>query len=106
MRLIYPVQHVEITQAFGNKLIVDGEEYYRKWGYPGHNGVDFAPEKRGIPGDYVIAAHDGVLTLKEDPGGYGHYATIIDHAGIYKSVYAPSSGFDLVYIQSLISIPQ
>jgi len=62
-----------ITQTFGNDLILNGVHYYAKYGYKGHNGIDY-----GLPtGTNVLAPHSG--TVKEayfDATGYGWYIKI------------------------------
>lgn len=62
-----------ITQTFGNKLILNGKDFYAQWGLKGHNGIDY-----GLPtGVSVLAPHRG--TIKEayfDEKGYGWYVKI------------------------------
>jgi hypothetical protein len=63
----------KITQIFGNKLIIDGVDFYGKWGLLGHNGIDY-----GIPtGVNILSPHKG--TIKEayfDANGYGWYVKV------------------------------
>jgi len=62
-----------ISQNFGNKLIINGEDVYAKWGYLGHNGVDYA-----VPvSTSVYAPHAGVIKeRRNDATGYGNYLKI------------------------------
>ena len=79
--LIYPVNG-PITQNFG-----ENPDLYKKWGYPGHNGVDF-----GIPnGTPVLAAAKGTIDkVSFEDGGYGNYVKIkhMDGATVYYTYYA------------------
>lgn len=34
---------MRITQTFGNKLMVNGKDYYAQWNLKGHNGIDVVP---------------------------------------------------------------
>jgi len=71
--LSFPLVEVTVTQRFGNKLIIDGQDIYARWGYPGHNGIDF----RAAVGTPVIACDDGVVELTgEDPDGFGFYVRV------------------------------
>ena len=79
--LAYPVpKETRVTQRFGENY----ESYMRKFGIPGHNGLDFA-----VPiGCDVHAALGG--KLKEEgyhPDGYGNYV-IIDHGNGLETIYA------------------
>jgi murein DD-endopeptidase MepM/ murein hydrolase activator NlpD len=62
-----------ITQTFGNKLVLNGVDFYAQWGLKGHNGIDY-----GTPtGTEILAPHKG--TIKEayfDENGYGWYVKI------------------------------
>jgi hypothetical protein len=62
-----------ITQTFGNKLIIDGKDYYAQWNLLGHNGIDY-----GLPtGTRVLAPHDGtIIESANDTNGYGKYVKI------------------------------
>ena len=79
--LIYPVKG-PITQNFG-----ENPDFYKKWGYPGHNGVDF-----GIPnGTPVVAAAKGTIDkVSFEDGGYGNYVKIkhTDGSTVYYTYYA------------------
>jgi hypothetical protein len=79
--LIYPVSG-PITQNFG-----ENPGFYSKWGYPGHNGVDF-----GIPnGTPVVAAAKGTVDkVSFEDGGYGNYVKLkhMDGAAVYYTYYA------------------
>ena len=67
IKLIFPVGG-PITQYFG-----ENPDIYKKWGYAGHNGVDF-----GIPnGTPIIAAADGTVEkVGFEDGGYGNFVKI------------------------------
>lgn len=62
-----------VTQSFGNKLILNGADFYAQWGLKGHNGIDY-----GIPtGVNILSPHQG--TVKEayyDEKGYGWYVKV------------------------------
>jgi len=77
MRLVWPVI-APITQYFG-----ENPEIYSRWGYPGHNGVDF-----GVVDGPVKCAADGSIELVGfEDGGYGNYVRV-RHAGGYLTYYA------------------
>lgn len=61
-----------ITQRFGNKLIIDGKDYYAQWGLKGHDGVDwgisYVPLYSCINGKCAESAYDKY--------GYGWYVKI------------------------------
>ncbi|MCZ2337795.1 MAG: M23 family metallopeptidase, partial [Chitinophagales bacterium] len=63
----------QVTQTFGNKLILNGVDVYAKWGYLGHNGIDY-----GTPtGTPILAPHSGkVIEAAFDQYGYGNYVKI------------------------------
>ena len=67
IKLMFPVGG-PITQYFG-----ENPDIYKKWGYAGHNGVDF-----GIPnGTPIIAAADGTVEkVGFEDGGYGNFVKI------------------------------
>jgi hypothetical protein len=71
-----------ITQLFG-----ENPEFYKKWGYAGHNGVDY-----GIPnGTPINAAADGTISqISFENGGYGNYVKIAHQDGskTYYTYYA------------------
>jgi murein DD-endopeptidase MepM/ murein hydrolase activator NlpD len=79
--LIYPVNG-PVTQNFG-----ENPDLYKKWGYPGHNGVDF-----GIPnGTPVLAAAKGTIDkVSFEDGGYGNYVKIkhMDGSTVFYTYYA------------------
>lgn len=73
--MIYPVKKVFITQEWGvNKDI------YSRFGYLGHNGVDFRIyDSNGIKAQNgeLIAPHDGkIIEARFDKDGYGWYYKI------------------------------
>lgn len=79
--LVYPVSG-PITQKFGGN-----PSFYAKWGFPGHNGVDF-----GIPnGTPVKAAVAGTVEkISFEDGGYGNYIKLRhkDGSTTYNTYYA------------------
>jgi hypothetical protein len=81
IHLLYPVVG-PITQLFGKN-----PQFYAKWGFAGHNGVDF-----GIPnGTPVIVAADGTVDkVTFEEGGYGKYIKIRhkDETTTYYTYYA------------------
>ena len=81
IQLITPVNG-PITQLFG----VD-PEFYKRFGFPGHNGVDY-----GIPnGTSIRAAAAGTVDkVAFENGGYGNYVKLshIDGSRKYYTYYA------------------
>jgi hypothetical protein len=81
IKLIVPVNG-PITQLFG-----ENPEMYKKWGYAGHNGIDY-----GIPnGTPVSAAAAGtVAAVSFENGGYGNYVKLshTDGGKPYFTYYA------------------
>ncbi|NJC95358.1 MAG: hypothetical protein C3F07_13155 [Anaerolineales bacterium] len=71
-----------ITQLFG-----ENPDIYKKWGFPGHNGIDY-----GIPnGTQVSAAAAGTISqVSFENGGYGNYIKIAHKDGSknYFTYYA------------------
>ena len=63
--------HWPISQRFGER-----PEYYDKYGYAGHAGVDFAPPPGDYPYTNVYAAEEGdvLYAIPDDPsaGGFIH----------------------------------
>ena len=67
--LAWPIDKVFITQGFG-----DRPSYYKKYGLPGHNGVDFRVRFIDSPlgRRYITAVSDGSIdVVRADAGGYG-----------------------------------
>lgn len=81
IQLIYPVTG-PITQLFG-----ENPDFYKKWGFAGHNGIDF-----GIPnGTPVLAAAKGTVDkVSFEDGGYGNYVKLrhVDGSSTYYTYYA------------------
>ena len=81
IQLIYPVTG-PITQLFG-----ENPDFYKQFGFPGHNGIDF-----GIPnGTPVLAAAKGVVDkVSFENGGYGNYVKLrhTDGSSTYYTYYA------------------
>jgi peptidase M23-like protein len=75
IKLSYPVSG-PVTQTFGND-----PDFYKQWGYAGHNGVDF-----GIPnGTPIMAAADGTVEkVGFEDNGYGNYVKIAHTDGATK----------------------
>ena len=81
IQLIYPVTG-PITQLFG-----ENPDFYKQWGFPGHNGIDF-----GIPnGTPVLAAAKGAVEkVSFEDGGYGNYVKLrhTDSSSTFYTYYA------------------
>lgn len=81
IQLIVPVNG-PITQLFGKN-----PDFYKQWGYPGHNGVDY-----GIPNGTPIkaAAAGTVAQVAFENGGYGNYVRLshVDGSTTYSTYYA------------------
>jgi murein DD-endopeptidase MepM/ murein hydrolase activator NlpD len=81
IKLIAPVNG-PITQLFG-----ENPKLYQKWGYPGHNGIDY-----GIPnGTSVGAAAAGTVeAISFENGGYGNFVKLrhVDGSKTYFTYYA------------------
>lgn len=68
-KLIYPIDKIYVTQNFGA-----WPEHYRRYGLPGHNGVDFRTKFVDSPlgRRYVTASADGKIEIvRADANGYG-----------------------------------
>ena len=79
IQLILPVDPLTtVTQLFG-----ENPKVYKRWGYSGHNGMDFA-----VPtGTPILAAADGtVAKIAYEAGGYGNYI-MLNH-GDFQTYYA------------------
>ena len=81
IQLIYPVTG-PITQLFG-----ENPDFYKKWGFPGHNGIDFGIAN-GTP---VLAAAKGTVDkVSFEDGGYGNYVKLrhTDGSSTFYTYYA------------------
>jgi len=81
IKLIAPVNG-SITQLFG----VD-PEFYKRFGFPGHNGIDYAISS----GTSVVAAAGGTVAMVAfENGGYGNYVKLshVDGSKKYHTYYA------------------
>lgn len=83
LKLLWPTDFGNITQRFG-----DRPEYYKQYGLPGHEGLDFkAPH-----GSNIYACADGVVKLVVDSsvagGNYGVQIRILHENGKYETIYA------------------
>jgi len=81
IKLTLPVNG-PITQLFG-----ENPQIYKKWGFPGHNGIDY-----GIPnGTPITAAVGGSVALVGfENGGYGNFVKLshVDGSKTYFTYYA------------------
>lgn len=81
IKLNYPVSG-PITQLFG-----ENPQFYKRWGYAGHNGIDW-----GIPvGTPIKAAADGTVDKVDfENGGYGNFVRMshMDGNTKYNTYYA------------------
>jgi hypothetical protein len=77
IKLTVPVNG-PITQLFG-----ENPQIYKKWGFPGHNGIDY-----GIPNGTPVAAAVGgtVAMVGFENGGYGNYVKL-SHADGSKTFF-------------------
>ncbi len=66
-----------VSQWFG-----EHPEWYARFGLAGHNGLDYGVDE-GTP---VLAAHEGVVQIGDDPDGYGLYVRVIN--GYAITLYA------------------
>ncbi len=85
-RLQWPTQYGIITQEFRQR-----PEFYRKFGLPGHEGIDF----QGPEGTELYAVADGVISdIRLDGNAnplqkpYGNQVRIQHQDGQYESIYA------------------
>lgn len=81
LRLLWPVESPQKTQEFGENPAI-----YRRWGLPGHEGIDF----RAPMNSKVFACADGeVYRVSDGSGGeaYGIHVRIRHDDG-YRTVYA------------------
>lgn len=81
LRLGWPTDHPVITQAFGAT-----PEVYRRWGLPGHDGLDF----RAPANSPVYACADGeVYRVHDGTGGHAYGIHVrVRHQNGYKTIYA------------------
>jgi hypothetical protein len=81
IKLIVPVNG-PITQLFG-----ENPDLYKKWGYPGHNGIDYGIAN-GTPVNAAAAGTVAAVTFEN--GGYGNYVKLshVDGSKIYYTYYA------------------
>ena len=81
IKLIVPVNG-PITQLFG-----ENPEIYKKWGFPGHNGIDYSVPN-GTPVGAAVAGT--VAAVAFENGGYGNYVKLshVDGSKPYFTYYA------------------
>jgi len=88
IKLLAPVNG-PITQYFG-----ENPQIYSKWGYAGHNGIDY-----GIPnGTPIVAAADGTVDKAEfEDGGYGFFVKMshMDGKQKYYTYYGHLQSFSV-----------
>jgi len=77
--LLLPVRDIRINQPFGANYL----DFYKQWGFLGHNGVDFAA-KTGCP---VLACHDGLISYSGTDADGGVSVEIFNEADQYKTIY-------------------
>ena len=53
------------------------------WGSTPHNGLDIAPVTRGVAGDKIVAAYDGIVTIATLSSTAGNYVQIYHGNGLY-----------------------
>lgn len=76
-----PIEPFELTQGFGNKLIINGVDIYAKYGLAGHNGWDLrtkfpdTPQGRRVILSSWLSKH--YKTADEGAIGYGKYFEVI-----------------------------
>ncbi len=79
--LLWPTEFAVITQEFGAH-----PEIYSRWGFPGHEGIDF----RARPNTNIYASADGqVYQVHTNPDNHPYGIHVrIQHEDGYKTVYA------------------
>lgn len=79
--LLWPTDFAVITQEFGAH-----PEIYGRWGFPGHEGVDF----RAKPNTNIYACADGIVyRVHKNPDNHPYGIHVrIQHEDGYKTVYA------------------
>ncbi len=80
LRLVWPTNYNVVTQAFGAN-----PQYYRRFGLPGHEGVDI----RALPNTPIYACAPGqvYMVYNSTHHAYGIHVRV-RHAGGYKTIYA------------------
>ncbi len=81
LTLIWPTDYPKIVQGFG-----EAPDIYRRWGLPGHEGVDLQAPLNGN----VYACADGyVYQVNDGTGGHPYGVHVrIRHADSYSTTYA------------------
>jgi hypothetical protein len=79
--LMWPTDFPEIFQEFG-----ENPDLYRRWGLPGHEGLDF----KGLLNSNIYACADGYIYLVHDGSGNHPYGIHIRirHAEGFSTIYA------------------
>lgn len=92
MKMIHPVEYVYYTQLFGER-----PEVYSRFGYKGHNGIDYRTTVKGqkVAGQVPFRAPlDGVvLEIGFQKTGYGHFIRL-GHGGNSQTVYGHNSSIE------------
>jgi murein DD-endopeptidase MepM/ murein hydrolase activator NlpD len=83
---IWPTVNRKIRNDSGG----DGHFATPRSGGRTHKGIDIA----GEVGDKLYAVKEGILSVAEDPAGYGHY-TVIDHSPSIYSLYGHLSKYTI-----------
>jgi murein DD-endopeptidase MepM/ murein hydrolase activator NlpD len=80
----------QVSQLFGNKLIINNVDVYAQYGLKGHNGVDYAI----VNGTPLYSCINGtVIERLTDTYGYGKYLKIEnDYCGV---IYAHMQSWDV-----------
>ena len=80
-RLLWPTDYPKLNQAFGAN-----HHFYRRWGLPGHEGLDIrAPMRSGV---YACAA-GSVYRVHDGSGGHPYGIHVrIRHQDGYRTIYA------------------
>lgn len=80
----------QVSQLFGNKLIINGVDIYTQYGLSGHNGVDYAI----VNGTPLYSCITGTVVERlTDTYGYGKYLKIEnDYCGV---IYAHMQRWDV-----------
>lgn len=96
---VWPTTDRTITQRFGER-----PEYYKNYGFPGHEGVDV----RAPLGSPIVAVAAGTVTAVTNKrmdgreSAYGWYVRI-SHAGGYATWYAHLAEWPPVHVEQAVA---